>query len=352
VVIVGSGELGPAIVPTLRALADETKPERVVVLDGSYSFQANADQLSEKITEHLARAVNWQAEVVAATSGDRTGEALRIAAADLVFAGPGSPTYALRQWHHPAIVEALVAVLENGGTLVMASAAALTLGARTLPVYEIYKAGEDPYWMDGLDILGRFGIEAAVIPHWNNREGGTHDTSRCFVGQARFAVLEEQLSPDTYIIGVDEHTALTLDLDTGSRQVAGAGTVTIRHARSDPIEAAPLTVAAPGVPMSPDQAPPPTDDLEEWVGAVVAAAADPHRLADLTRQLRQDQEERVQRSLTPLIEILSNLRQRDREADRYDRADEIRRALAELGIALHDGPEGTTWEFTRPLPSP
>lgn len=348
-VIIGSGELGPAIVPTFRTLAAETEPERVVVLDGSYSFQANSDQLSQKITDHLARAVNWQADVVSATSGDRTGEALRIAAADLVFAGPGSPTYALRQWNHPVIVEALAGVLEAGGTLVMASAAALTLGAKTLPVYEIYKAGEDPHWVDGLDLLGRFGIDAAVIPHWNNREGGSHDTSRCFIGEARFAVLEEQLPADTLIIGVDEHTSLTLNLATGGRQVEGVGTVTIRPPRTDPDEPAPITVTNGAASMAPGQFPAASDDLEEWVGAVVAAGADPHRLADLTRQLRQEQEERAQQSVTPFIEVLSTLRQQARNAGRYDLADEIRQVLADLGIAVHDGPDATTWEFTRPL---
>lgn len=347
-VIIGSGELGPAIVPTLRTLAAETEPERVVVLDGSYSFQANSDQLSQKITDHLAGAVNWQAEVVSATSGDRTGEALRIAAADLVFAGPGSPTYALRQWNHPVIVEALAGVVEAGGTLVMASAAALTLGAKTLPVYEIYKAGEEPHWVDGLDILGRFGIDAAVVPHWNNREGGSHDTSRCFIGEARFAVLEEQLPDDTLIIGVDEHTALTLNLATGGREVEGVGTVTIRPPRTDPDEPAPISVTAADTTV-PSKFPAANDDLEEWVGAVVAAAADPHRLADLTRQLRQEQEERAQQSVAPFIELLSTMRQQARSAGRYVLADEIRQALADLGIAFHDGPDGTTWEFTRPL---
>jgi len=35
----------------------------------------------------------------------------------------------------------------------MASAAALTIGRVTIPVYEIYKAGEAPRWLPGLDLL-------------------------------------------------------------------------------------------------------------------------------------------------------------------------------------------------------
>ena len=39
------------------------------------------------------------------------------------------------------------------GALVFASAAALTLGRLTVPVYEIYKVGATPTWAEGLDLL-------------------------------------------------------------------------------------------------------------------------------------------------------------------------------------------------------
>ncbi len=345
VVIIGSGELGPAIVPTLRAIDEATHPQRVVVLDGSYRFQANADMLSAKITEHLARSLDWRPEVVSVTSDDQIGEAVRIAAADLVFAGPGSPTYALRQWNHPPIVDALQAVVENGGTLVMASAAALTLGLKTLPVYEIYKAGEDPYWVDGLDILGRLGINAVVIPHWNNREGGTHDTSRCFVGEARFRILEEQLPEATLVIGVDEHTSLTINLADGSRRVEGAGSITIREKGRAVAKKADIGNSAPE-PDGDHIAQPDSDEAEDWVAAVVAAAADPHRLAELSRQLRQAGHEHKQRAVAPYVEVLIALRRDARTQGHYELADQIRHYLAELGVTLHDGPETTTWMFT------
>ena len=58
----------------------------------------------------------------------------------------------------------LAAVLENDGVVCFASAAALTLGAFTAPVYEIYKAGvPEPYWLDGLDLMGRAGLRCAVV---------------------------------------------------------------------------------------------------------------------------------------------------------------------------------------------
>jgi hypothetical protein len=77
----------------------------------------------------------------------------RIRAAHYVMAGPGSPSYALRQWAGGPIPAALAEKLRTGGVLTMASAAALTLGVVTIPVYEIYKVGEEPRWLEGLDLL-------------------------------------------------------------------------------------------------------------------------------------------------------------------------------------------------------
>jgi hypothetical protein len=111
----------------------------------------------------------------------------------------------------------------------MASAAALTLGTVTIPVYEIYKVGADPSWLPGLDLLGpATGLRAAVVPHYDNAEGGNHDTRFCYMGERRLRVLEGQLRPGTFILGVDSHTALVLDLDRGSAAVFGLGGVTVR----------------------------------------------------------------------------------------------------------------------------
>ena len=69
----------------------------------------------------------------------------------------------------------------------------MTLGRKAIPVYEIYKVGQDPFWLDGLDLMTRLGLPSVVIPHWNNAEGGNHDTSRCYIGQRRLGVLEQDL---------------------------------------------------------------------------------------------------------------------------------------------------------------
>jgi hypothetical protein len=120
-------------------------------------------------------------------------------------------------------------MVTRGGCLVVASAAALTAGSHTLPVYEIYKVGQELHWVEGLNFLGHLGLEAVVIPHWNNAEGGNHDTRYCYMGEKRFRTLQESLPANTTILGLDEHTACVLDFSTRHAAIEGIGSVTIRR---------------------------------------------------------------------------------------------------------------------------
>ena len=136
------------------------------------------------------------------------------------------------QWAGTDVPELLADKLAHGGCVVFASAAALTLGRYTVPVYEIYKVGADPVWADGLDLLGDWlGPDVAVIPHYDNAEGGNHDTRFCYLGERRLAMLEAQLPDDGWVLGVDEHTGCVFDLDAGTATVVGNGVVTVRRAR-------------------------------------------------------------------------------------------------------------------------
>jgi hypothetical protein len=153
----------------------------------------------------------------------------RIRASRYVMAGPGSPSYALNHWAGGPIPDALREKVTAGGVLTMASAAALTLGVVTIPVYEIYKVGEDPRWLEGLDLLGAAtGLRAAVVPHYDNAEGGNHDTRFCYMGEPRLRMLEAQLPDDVFVLGVDSHTALVMDLEAGTAVIVGLGGVTVR----------------------------------------------------------------------------------------------------------------------------
>ena len=234
--IMGSGETAPTMAKVHRALFERLGPEPVpaVILDTPYGFQENADELSARTVKFFAESVGR--EVTIASYRSRDVDALtastavaRLRPARYVMAGPGSPSYALRQWAGGPIPPALGSLLREGGILTMASAAALTLGAVTIPVYEVYKVGEEPTWLPGLDLLGdATGLRAAVVPHYDNAEGGNHDTRFCYMGERRLRILEGLLPEDTFVLGVDSHTALVLDLDRGSASVSGLGGVTVR----------------------------------------------------------------------------------------------------------------------------
>jgi hypothetical protein len=108
--------------------------------------------------------------------------------ANMIFMGPGSPTYAIRQLKDTLTWDVIRARHRLGATLIFASAATISIGAHALPVYEIYKVGQDVHMVDGLNLFADFGLHISLIPHWNNADGGVDlDTSRCFIGMDRFA---------------------------------------------------------------------------------------------------------------------------------------------------------------------
>jgi len=238
--IMGSGETAPTMAKVHRALFERFEagatPVPAAILDTPYGFQENADELSSRTLEFFATSVGRPVAVASYRSRDVDGLVLATAVARIresryVMAGPGSPSYALRQWAGGPIPDALAAKLAGGGILTMASAAALTVGVVTIPVYEVYKVGEEPRWLEGLDLLGRAtGLRAAVVPHFDNAEGGTHDTRFCYMGERRLHMLEAALPDGAFILGVDSHTALVLDLEAGTAAVLGLGGVTVRVA--------------------------------------------------------------------------------------------------------------------------
>jgi cyanophycinase-like exopeptidase len=236
--IMGSGETAPTMAKVHRALFDRFDAGAVsaAILDTPYGFQENADELSARTIRFFEESVGRAVGVASYRSRDVDALAAatavsRIREARYLMAGPGSPSYALRHWEDGPIPSALADGLRDGGVLTMASAAALTLGTVTIPVYEIYKVGEDPRWLPGLDLLGPVtGWKAAVVPHYDNAEGGNHDTRFCYMGERRLRALEGQLAPGTFVLGVDSHTALVLDLDQRTAAVSGLGGVTIRVA--------------------------------------------------------------------------------------------------------------------------
>jgi hypothetical protein len=231
--------------------------------------------------------------------------------------------------------------LASGAHLAFASAAAIAIGRYAVPVYEIYKVGDTPHWVDGLDVLGPYGFDLAVIPHWNNAEGGAHDTRYCLIGEPRLKKMELSLPDATIILGIDEHTACTLDFDRCHGQVMGAGQVTIRHKGCELYHPAgtvfelkeltrldPSKARASGLWAFP-HATAETDDL------LSEPASDWEPPSDL-----QDQN---MTPSAPLIDLLVTVRARLRANRQWALADEIRQRLSALVIIVEDGPTETTW---------
>jgi len=235
--IMGSGETAPTMSKVHRSLLGRLGPPPVpaVVLDTPFGFQGNADDLASRAVEYFRESVQAGIAVASFRSSAETGSVgyetmlNRVREARYVFAGPGSPSYALSQWRGTQVPVVLADKLATGGCVTFASAAAATLGPFALPVYEVYKVGQAPHWLEGLDLMGAAGLQAVVIPHFDNAEGGTHDTRYCYMGEARLRLLEDMLADEVFVLGVDEHTACILDLDEQTATVAGRGRVTIRR---------------------------------------------------------------------------------------------------------------------------
>ena len=232
IALIGSGELTSTMVEVHKMLLSRLGNKPVAAfLDTPAGFQLNADQIAAKAVDYFARSVGYHIDIASYRSKviEEMDAALafqKLREAEYILMGPGSPTYALDHLTNSPIPSILIDTIRQGGCLVAASAAALTMGRHTLPVYEIYKVGQPLHWQTGLNLLQEFGIQLAVVPHWNNAEGGTHDTSCCFMGKARFKMLTDLLDQTAPILGLDEHTACVIDLANDSFQIHGIGTVT------------------------------------------------------------------------------------------------------------------------------
>jgi hypothetical protein len=343
VTLIGSGELSPSMGKVHRAvIARIAGPVHAVFVDTPAGFELNADLISAGAMEYFERHLSLDLSVAsfkaaaAATPGHLESALVELQHANYVLAGPGSPTYAVRNWRDTPIIDTIARRLATGAHLVFASAAAIAVGRHVLPVYEIYKVGEEPRWVDGLDLLVPYGLELAIVPHWNNREGSTHDTRYCFMGEPRMRFLERLLPASATILGVDEHTACILDLDRGECLVMGAGHATVRKkSREDVRHPAGSSFALDELRATPSA----TDRLIE------RAATDENQVPSWLDWPEVEEEESG--DVVPFVELLVDVRTRLREEKQYALADEIRRRLAEVGIALQDSPAGTTWKEKR-----
>ena len=243
IALFGSGEtarVGRRVHELLMAAYE--KPVPVAVIETPAGFQPNTHGLAQDVKaffEHGLQNFKPQITIVPARyrgegphGTDEVSLLDGIEGASYVFAGAGSPTYAVRHLKDSRLWQAVQDRLESGATLALASAMALAVSTYTLPVYEIFKVGEELSWMPGLNLFGELGLELAIVPHWNNNEGGAKlDTSHCYMGEIRFAELRSMLPSSTVVMSIDEHTACVLDLGREEARVHGAGTVSVGQPR-------------------------------------------------------------------------------------------------------------------------
>lgn len=374
-ILMGSGETSNRLVAAHRRGIEEAGAQEVLVLDTPYGFQENAAILSERLRGFFRTSLVVEAEVASYRSVHAGPVALErmlaaVRNARYVFAGPGSPGYALGVWRDTGLAPALRNLLSGGATVTLASAAALTAGVKTLPVYEIYKAGTDLEWLEGLDLASHLGLEAVVVPHWNNTEGQGFDTSRCYMGRRRFEILRAQLPDGMGVIGVDEHTAAIIDFGKGTLDVLGAGGVTLTGAGVtflgdgttmaletvlELLQSDPSPAPAPSPEPLPDFARALASGSVEDIGGALleaetlaATGSQPARealrgmlldLSELAIEGLIDPAERV----GGYVELLVETRDRLRANKLWEEADRIRSGLTALGVTLQDTPDGTRW---------
>ena len=413
--IMGSGETAPTMMKHHRDLISRLPGDPLaVVIDTPYGFQENAPELASRAVEYFRQSVGHPIQVAglgrlkdADLVAVETGLSL-VRRADYVFAGPGSPTYALNQWSGTAVPDVLREKLQNGGAVTFASAAALTLGRFTVPVYEIYKVGAEPHWLTGLGLLDVIGLDVAVIPHYDNTEGGHHDTRFCYLGERRLAMLEEELPDGVHVLGIDEHTGVVIDIEADTATVIGNGVVTVRvrgrsvvhesgatipvDALRDPLGGSPVsfaTTARPEVTASDTESSSGSTSLLDDVARAEATFDDALIRSDSESAvravlelestirawsadtLRSDAMDRAhaalrsmivrlgevavkgladpRTALDPVMQVVLEVRRTVRDEKRYDLSDLLRDRLAEAGLEIRDTPSGPEWHFSRTL---
>jgi head-tail adaptor len=238
IVLMGSGETSTSSGAVFEKVAGNFPPPvKISILETPAGFELNSARVAGRVADYLkVRLQNYKPEIsiIPARKKDTefspdTQTILEpLYHSDVIFMGPGSPTYTARQLTGTLAYEIIQAKHRTGSALVLASAATIAFGCQTMPVYEIFKAGMDLHWQAGLDFFRDYGLSLIIIPHWNNSEGGADlDTSRCFMGKDRFEQLLKILSCDGTVVGIDEHTSLWVNLAKGEAQVFGKDTVHI-----------------------------------------------------------------------------------------------------------------------------
>jgi hypothetical protein len=337
IAFLGSGETslaGGRIFETLARLLPS--PLRIAILETPAGFELNASLVAGRVGAFLeTRLQNYKPKIdlIPARkqgtkfSPDNPDILEPLLQANLIFMGPGSPSYTARQLRGTLAWEIVRARHRQGATLVFASAATISVGEWVLPVYEIYKVGEDVHVKDGLGLFSDFGLHISFIPHWNNAEGGVDlDTSRCFMGMERFEQWRSLMPAENVIIGLDEHSGVILDFEKETCEVHGVSSVTVLRGNETRI-----------YPSGADFS------LNELGEVKIPNPVESGISAEVWQSTLEDQQ--VEEEKTP-AEVLALLEQRReaREKKDFAESDRLRDEISALGWTVKDTKEGQQLE--------
>src|SRR5256886_13853204 len=141
IAIFGSGETSPAMTSVHQELiARVSDPQlNAVLLDTPFGFQENADEIATRTIAYFREHVGCEIRLASYRHGGRATALefeqflTRLGDANYVFAGPGSPNYALRHWRESPVRERLIEKVKHGGCVDSAGAAPVGPGALPRP---------------------------------------------------------------------------------------------------------------------------------------------------------------------------------------------------------------------------
>lgn len=335
IAFLGSGETSLAGGRVFDQFARQTDgPVRIALLETPAGFELNSPQVAGRVADFLKTRLqnyNPQIDIIparkkgSAYSPDDPQICAPLLHANIIFMGPGSPTYVIRQLIGSLAWEIIRARQRMGAALVFASAATIAVGSHALPVYEIFKVGQDIHAVPALSFFDDFSTTLSFIPHWNNTDGGSDvDTNRCFIGAARFAEWRNLLPAGHPILGLDEHTGVIFDFQNREIQITGVSTVSLLGAGG--VKTFSSGTKLPFDEIGPLSLPNPSFGISPAVWDSVQNAPNPNPVID---------------DVPPADAVqLAAERQQARERKDWAAADIYRQQIAALGWTVQDTPNG------------
>ncbi len=333
IAFLGSGETSRAGGTIFEMLARPlSQPLRIAILETPAGFELNSHQVAGRVGDFMRTRLQNYTPIIDVIPARKRGTQLSpdepsilrpLLYANFIFMGPGSPTYAIRQLQGTLAWDLVRARHRMGATLAFASSATIAVGAWALPVYEVYKVGQDIHSVPGLDLFKDFGATVSFIPHWNNAEGGDDvDTSRCFVGRERFDIWCNSLPAENTTVGLDEHTGLIIDFETGQCEVSGVSSVSLVHDCE-----AKVYPAGTKFPLSQLGTAAMPEPFEEGIS---------QKAWDLINTAPEPEDERP----SPEVLALVDQRQQARASKQWAESDRLREQISALGWTVQDTKDG------------